>query len=255
MSILPALLLCPLPLFAQENPGDKKELLPGDIALPEPGTPIEDRAVAKDRVERFKADWKAAGRDDGRRVELLGKLSEWDHPEILKVLAKQIKARSEPVAVAAILGSTRQASSYSKAGAACWGALGREKREAVRCALIIALGKTGYDKASARKEMEKLFKKTDGEERKAAARYFGFIRDRKVFRLLAEKLNEPSYSTNQPGVPMKESEKRRRWTRWNSNKPWIIWALGQIVPGETFETTDEARSWVETEGRAHKITW
>lgn len=240
-------------LCAQE--GEKKEPEPADIALPDAGQPIEDRAVVKERLARFLADMKAAKKDEAARIALLEKLGEWDHSDILKAASKLLRDRQTGVAVAAVLVCTRQESSAAKAGQMLWSHADREKRLEVRCAAMIAAGKLGYNKAGTRKEAAKLFKKDDSEVRKAAARYLGYVQDKSAFRLLAEKLDEPSYSTNTPGVAMKESEKRRRWTRWNSNRPWVMWALSQLVPGETFETTGEAKEWALSEGKDHGIGW
>jgi HEAT repeat protein len=248
-----ALLLLAAALLAQDP--TKAEPEAADVEMPLAGQPVEDRAVVKDRIARFQADVKAAKKDPKARAALLAKLGEWDHPDIYKEAKKYWRDRNGEVAIAAVLACARQETSAPKAGSALWSHANREKREDVRCVAMIAAGHLGYDKPNARKEAQKLFKKDDSQVRKAAARYLGLVKDKSAFRLLAEKLDEPSYNSNDPERPMPESEKRRRWTRWNSNRPWVVWALSELVEGETFETAGEARDWALAEGKEHGIRW
>ena len=227
MKRLLALSLLAGALCAQE--ATQKEPEPADIAMPAAGQPVEDRAVVKQRIERFQTRFKEAKKDEKARAELLSKLGEWDHPDIYKVAMKYLRDRSDQVALAAVLACARQETSKAKSARTLWSHASKEKRLEVRCAAMIAAGYLGYDKPTARKEAQKLFKKDDSEIRKASARYLGYVKDKSAFRLLAEKLNEPSYNSNDVERPMPESEKRRRWTRWNSNRPWVVWALSQLV--------------------------
>ena len=112
--LLPFLLLVAAALAAPEDE-KKKEPTAGEVVIPDPGTPIEDRAVAKQQVERFTAAFKAAA-DDKERVSLLVKLGGWDHPEVLKAASKLLRAKSESVAVAAIVVCARQSKSKDAAG-------------------------------------------------------------------------------------------------------------------------------------------
>ncbi len=249
------LALLTLASFLLAEDPTKPEPEAADVEMPSAGQPVEDRAVVKDRIARFQADMKAARKDPKARAALLAKLGDWDHPDIYKEAKKYWRDRDGEVAIAAVLACARQSTSAQKAGSSLWSHAGKEKREDVQCVAMIAAGFLGYDKPGARKEAQKLFKKTDSQIRKAAARYLGFVKDKSAFRLLAEKLDEPSYNSNDPEKPMKESEKRRRWTRWNSNRPWVMWALSELVEGETFETAGEAKDWALAEGKKHGIRW
>jgi hypothetical protein len=73
--------------------------------------------------------------------------------------------------------------------------------------------------------------------------------------MLAEKLDEPKNTLKVGETAPPESYWRELWYEWKSNRPHIQWALSEIVPGETFETREEAQGWAETEGRKHGIRW
>ena len=109
-----------------------------------------------------------------------------------------------------------------------------EKRTSVIWAALVGMGKLGYDKASVRKKAKSFQTSGDGETHKAATRYFGYIKDKSAFRMLAEHLDEqralaPDSPSNPPASYWKE-----RWINWSKNVYYTRWALAQIVPGETF---------------------
>jgi hypothetical protein len=253
--LLPILTLVGAALAAPDADKDeKKEPTAGEVVIPDPGTPIADKAVARQQVERFASSFKAAA-DDAERVRLLEKLGGWDHPEVLKAASKHLRAKNEAVAVAAIIACARQSTSRAAAGRQLARVFASDERTPVACAAIVGLGRMGYDKRSTRKEIVKVFKRDTKETHKAAARYFGYVRDKSAFRMLAEKLDEPKNTLKVGETARPESYWRELWYEWKSNKPYVQWALSEIVPGETFETTDEARGWAETEGRKHGIRW
>jgi hypothetical protein len=47
----------------------------------------------------------------------------------------------------------------------------------------------------------------------------------------------------------------QRWKAWKENEKAVHWALSQLVEGETFETTIEAKKWAEAHGKDHGIEW
>lgn len=254
MRVFPLLLLAALPVAGD---GDKKKPTPGEIEIEDPGGVIEDAAVAKREVERFSEKMKAA-RDDAERVALLERLGGWNHALVFRALSKDVKHKSEPVAIAAVVACARQ-SATSGAGAFLFRRIAREKREAVICALWVGTGRLGYDKPSAYNAALKTIKNTKGEILKAATRYLGYIKAKKAFRALAELLEEPPHSmpAGRDGEPRKmpDSYWQAIHDSWYANLPHARWALSQLVPGETFETKDEARQWAETEGKKHGIRW
>lgn len=259
MRLLLALLLLPVLLVhAQEQakPAEKKpkKKQAGDLVIPDPGTPIEDSSVARREVARFQTDWRKAESDEDR-VKLLQRLGKWDHPEIMKAAAKHINHKSFHVAVAAVVVVARQSKDKDKAGALLLKALRREKRTDVICALLIGMGKLGYDKKNAIKEAISYFRKGWKERHKAAIRYLGYIKHKESFRMLAEVLDEPKpLRPDDPRNPP-ESYWKERWYDWNEAVPYVRWALSQMVPGETFDQMEEAKQWVENHGKEHGISW
>ncbi|MHC4549040.1 MAG: hypothetical protein ACYTEZ_09690 [Planctomycetota bacterium] len=255
MRAVAVLLLLPVLAWAEDAGKKQKKRTPGEIAIEDPGTTIEDPAVAKREVARFLDKMKAAA-DDAERVRLLTRLGAWDHPEVFKTASRYLRHKSGPVAVAAVVACARQAESRERAGALLYRSLGREKREAVACALWVGAGRLGYDRKPAFTAALKILSKERGEIRKAATRYLGYTRAKQAFRPLAEQLDEPTYARPSGDArKMPESYWRELHDSWAGNRPHVQWALSRLVPGETFETRDEARQWAETEGKKHGIRW
>lgn len=260
MRLLKALLLLPAAALADDakpaaEPAKKKTA--AELDIPDPGTPVEDPAIAKQEIARFEKEMKEA-KGAAKEVELLERLGGWDHPDVLKTAAKYMKDREVTVAVAAVVAVARQGKSKEAAGKTLFGLLRTEKRTDIICAAVVAMGKLGYDHKNAVKEVMGLYQRDTRETHKAATRYFGYIRYKPAFRLLAEKLEAPQpipENDRNPGANPPESYWKERWHEWNSNVPHTRWALAQMVEGETFETTAEAKQWAETEGSKHGIEW
>lgn len=242
--------------FADQDAETRKDgpIKAGDVEIPDPGTPIEDSSVASQEVARFQKAFKAA-KTAADKIKALERLGKWDHPKLVGALSRPMKDRDHLVAVAAVKAMAAQATSKAKAGKAMLGALRREKRTFVVCALIVGMGKLGYDHKSAIKEAEKHFRRDTREPHKAATRYFGYIKYKAYFRKLAEKLDYPRPANpNDPANPP-ESYWKERYYEWESNVPHTRWAISQLVEGETFDNLEEAKEWAESEGRKHGIKW
>jgi ATP-dependent helicase YprA (DUF1998 family) len=256
MRLLIAILLFAPGLAAEEEKIEPPT--PGEIEILDPGTAIEDPAVAKQEVARFVERMKEAEGDE-TCVELLTRFGGWDHPQVLSAASKFVRDKREKIAVAAVVACARQSTNKDKAGSILAKSLNREKRTTVTCALIVGMGKLGYHKKTVHKAVVKIFRKDTSETHKAAARYLGYIRDKKSFKMLAERLDEPKNTLPPQGrkkLPIpSEAEKRRKWEEWKSAFPSVQWALNQLVPGETFESMDEAREWALTEGKKYGISW
>lgn len=236
---------------APASAADARREGPGDIVILDPGTKIDDPAVARKTIEKAQADVKAAKEEDAKG-EALKKLGDWDHPEILKAAQRYLDDRNRFLAIAAAVVCARQ-SEKAKAGAALWGALKNEKRTDVVSVLLVALGRAGFTKAY--KEAEFWFRKDTKEPRKGAARYFGYTKAKAAFRLLAEELDEPRPADVNSDTNPPESYWKERWHDWNGCLPHVRWALAQLVEGETFDQKKEAENWAKTEGKKHGITW
>jgi HEAT repeat protein len=208
--------------------------------------------VARNEVERFRKEW-AEAKD--KRVELLGRLGDWDHPLVLAEAQKYTRDKDHTVAVAAIVAVARQAASKDKAGAALFKTFNGDKRTNVVCASLVGMGKLGYDSPAVRKKAHALLARDTKETFRAAARYLGYVKDKTAFRALAEQLDEPvpanpSSPSNPPASYWKE-----KWEDWARNYHYVRWAISELVPGETFETTKEAQQWAEAHGKEHAIEW
>ncbi|MHC4136486.1 MAG: hypothetical protein ACYS0K_16070 [Planctomycetota bacterium] len=264
MRLLLVLLLVPALLFAQDEKagakqGEKqnekpKKKLAGDLDIPDPGAPIEDSATARQEVSLFHKGMRKA-ESDKRRIELLQRLGNYDHPEIVKVAGKYLKHKNHPVAIAAVVTCARQSKAKDKAGSVLLKQLKKEKRPKVVCALLIGMGKLGFLHKTAVKEAQKYHDRDTKETHKAATRYFGYVKYKPAFKRLASNLDEPMAKdpddpTNPPASWWKE-----RWMEWNTNVSYTRWALAQIVPGETFDSEEEAKQWALTVGREHGIEW
>ena len=260
MRLLLVLLLVPAFLFAQDQKaGEKRDAKPkkkraGELDIPDPGTPIEDSATARQEISLFVAGMRKA-ESDKRRIELLQRLGNYDHPEIVKAAGKYLKHKNHPVVIAAVVTCARQARAKDKAGSALLKQLKKEKRPKVLCALLIGLGKLGCLHKRAVKEAVKYHDRDTTETHKAATRYFGYVKYKPAFKRLASNLDEPMPDnpddpTNPPASWWKE-----RNGEWNTNVPYTRWALARIVPGETFDSEEEAKQWALTEGREHGIEW
>ncbi len=243
---------------SKENKEDAEKapekITPGGIEPGEPATAIEDSSSARRQVARFQKEWKEA-KSNQDRLKALERLGKWDHGEVLKAAQRHTKHKDHNIATAAVVVCARQLSVKKKAAKAVLGVLRREKRTNVVCAAMLGLGWLGCDKKAAVKEAKKLFRKDWRELHKAATRYFGYIKYKPVFRLLAEQLDEPRPANpNDPNNPP-ASYWKERWHAWNKNVKWTRWALAQMVPGETFDEKSEAKAWAETEGKKHGIEW
>jgi hypothetical protein len=235
-----------------KEPARKKTA--AEVEIADPGTAIEDAAVARQEVARFEKEMREA-EDAAAEVKLLERLGGWDHPEVFKAAAKRVKDKEREVAVAAIVAVARQGKSKEAAGRTLLGLLKAEKRTDLVCAALVGLGRLGIDSKAAIGEAMKLFQRDAKETHKAATRYFGYVKYKPAFRMLAEKLDQPKPANEADPNNPPESYWKERWEEWDSNVPHTRWALAQLVPGETFETTAEAKLWAESEGKEHGIEW
>ena len=239
----------------EDKPPPKKTA--GEIEFPDPGVQIQDAGSARREVVRFLKAFKESRKDAFKCAELIQTmLGKWDHPLVLKEAKKLVGHKSHFVAVEAVVVCARQTKDKRKIGNLLLKALKKERRNHVRCALLVGMGVVGYDTMAAKREAYGYFRRDTKETHKAATRYLGLVRDKDAFRLLAGKLDEPrAANVNSPTNPP-ASWWKERWYEWNSNKKWTKWAISQLVEGETFDTTKEAEDWARSaEARKHGIKW
>jgi hypothetical protein len=111
------------------------------------------------------------------------------------------------------------------------------------------------------RDLEGLWRQVHGSPDRAFApavvdvcRYVEATEDTRLFRMLAEALDEPvaaavNAPTNPPATWWEE-----RWHLWNDSKAAIAAALTALT-GELFKSTEAARTWAEEHGREHEIEW
>jgi len=239
-----------------EKVGKADRTTAGGVEIPDPGLKVEDEGNAREAVVRFQKESKEVRKDDEKVIEKLEWLGGFDHPLIHAEAKKWIKDRNHNVSVAAIVAIARQASDRDKAGSTLLATLKAEKRTNVICACLVGMGRLGYENKAAYREAEKFFAKDTGETHKAATRYFGYLKAKEAFRMIAEKLDEPksSMSPDDPRNPP-ASYWKERWVEWAGNVYYTRWALKQIVEGESFESTKEAQQWAESMGKDFGIKW
>ena len=244
-------------LFAQgaetedKKKEEKKYVKPADRDLDEPGVTIEDSKVARQKVSQFEKQFKAT-KNRMKQAELVQTLGQWDHPLILKKAQSLIKNKNRFVAVEAVFVCARQGDG-KKVGKTLHGILKREKRADIVCGILVSLGKIGY--TAAYKQAVLYYERDTKDAHRAATRYFGFIKSKKAFRLLAEKLDFPKpKDVDDPNNPP-ASWWAERYKEWELTIPFTKWAINGLVPGETFDSTREAREWAQANGKKHKIKW
>ena len=175
--------------------------------------------------------------------------------EILKAAQKHLSHKDHIVAIAAVVAVARQSESVKRAGKALLGVLKREKRTHVVCAALVGMGVVGFEDKNSIKQAKRFFRRNTKETHKAAIRYLGYVKYKAAFRMLAEKLDEPrAKNPNDPNNPP-ASYWKERWYEWDSNVKYTRWALTQLVEDETFETAEEAKEWVEAEGKKYGVEW
>ncbi len=229
----------------------------GEIEFHYPGVQIQDASSARREVARFLKAFKEARKDQFKRAELVQTmLGKWDHPLVLKEAKKLVGHKSHFIAVEAVVVCARQTTDKKKIGNFLLKYLKKERRNHVRCALLVGMGVLGYDTKAAKKEAYSYFRRDTKETHKAATRYLGHIKDKDAFRLLAGKLDEPRAASVNSASNPPTSWWKARWHEWKSNVRWTKWAIAQLVEGETFDSKKEAEDWARSaEARKHGIKW
>ena len=88
----------------------------------------------------------------------------------------------------------------------------------------------------------------------AIADYAAIAGDKRLFRQLAEELDEPGTdSPNAPGNPSAEWWKKR-WELWKAAKSAVVDAL-KALTGQEFDKTAVAKAWCEKNGKEKGVSW
>lgn len=89
----------------------------------------------------------------------------------------------------------------------------------------------------------------------AIAEYVELAKDKRLFRQLAEELDEPGTNVNasDPNNPPADWWKRR-WELWQASKPAVVSALLELT-GKEFDKTAEAKAWLEENEKSFGVKW
>jgi len=89
----------------------------------------------------------------------------------------------------------------------------------------------------------------------AIAGYVEVAKDKRLFRKLAEELDDPAKKANMsdPNNPS-QAWWEQRWKLWKETRPAAVAAL-KALTGKAFDKTSEAKAWVAANGKAHGIDW
>jgi hypothetical protein len=125
----------------------------------------------------------------------------------------------------------------------------QDDKQALHAHVILAMGSIGYTKLW--KEIESEFKRFRNKDvMKAAVRYFGMTKEKRVAKMLCAHIEEPMPGNVNSGTNPPASYWKVRWEAWNNMKDDVVWALEQIT-GETFTTNKQARDWVGDHANKH----
>ncbi len=89
----------------------------------------------------------------------------------------------------------------------------------------------------------------------AIAEYACLAKDGRLFRKLAEELDDPAKKANMndPNNPS-QAWWEQRWKLWKETKPAAVAAL-EAITGKEFDKTSEAKAWLKVHGKAAGIEW
>ena len=88
----------------------------------------------------------------------------------------------------------------------------------------------------------------------AIAAWVVLAKDKRLFRRLAEELDEPG--TDNPNSPSNPPASwwEKRWKMWKAAKPAVVEAL-QSITGKEFDKTAEAKAWYDANGKEAGLEW
>jgi hypothetical protein len=228
----------------------------------DPLTPCDD-ARAKELV----AELKKVARDKDPQVVLpvLAKIEGLRNEAFEKPLMSLLTHDSAKVAtkVASMWAWRLRKKIASRLWRASWGARKNAKRFEVKALVLEGYARAGVairdrDLREVESDWRWIVGNPDpanGPALVAIARWVRLSKDKRLFRKLAEELDEPgtNVTANDPGNPSRDWWERR-WKLWHQAKPEVVAAL-QALTGETFEKTAQAKAWLEKHGKEFGVKW
>ncbi|MDA1194209.1 MAG: hypothetical protein O2894_03420 [Planctomycetota bacterium] len=277
---LPFLLFCLLgiaaPVHADEGDEDTKdekseddEKAEDEKDAPKDGdgdtSPLE--AVDDPKAKELAAELKKVSKKKNANDVLpaLEAIEGLAHPEFEKTLLTLLKHESSIVAIK-VAGMWEWRVTDKKVAGRLWKATWGEKKNERRYE-VNALALKGFARASIAlderqfKEVEKAWRWIVGNPDEALApalaalaTWAGMAVEKRLFRRLAEELDEPAATNpNAPNNPPAEWWERR-WKLWKESKPAVVTAL-KAITGQEFDKTEVAKTWCEANGKDAGVEW
>lgn len=251
-----------LPAAAEDQPAG------GDAPAKEPAADKSHLEAADDKEAKALAKevTKVAKKKNANDVlPTLEKIAGLEHEDFDKPLLRLIKHPSSLVALRAAdmwEWRVRDKKVASKLWKASWLEKKNDKRYEVKARVLKAFARAGIElDAKQFKEIERDWRWMIGnpDERWAPAlsgiaAWVALSKDKRLFRRLAEELDEPG--TDSPNAPSNPPESwwKKRWHMWQKAKPAVVEALKALTDKE-FDKTAEAKAWYDANGKKAGIEW
>lgn len=255
-------LLAPGVAALAEDEAREGEVTEGAPAGTSPLKPAEDKA-AKALASELKKIAKKKNSDDV--LPVLEKIDGLEHKAFDKPLCRLLRHESSIVSLRAAdmwEWRVRDKRVGSRLWRASWGEKKNDRRYAVKAKVLKAYARAGLPlDAKQFKEVDRAWRWMVGnpDERWAPAlseiaAWVALSKDMRLFRKLAEELDEPlATNPNSPSNPP-ASWWEKRWKMWKAAKPAVVEAL-KALTGQEFDKTAEAKAWVEANGKKAGIEW
>ncbi len=224
-------------------------------------------AAQDDEAKTLAAAIKKIGKKKNATLVLpvLEKIDTLAHEAFDKVLLKLLKHESSLVALRVAdmwEWRVRDKKVAGKLWKASWAEKKNNRRYSVKAKVLKAFARGGIPlNPKQYKEVERAWRWIVGNPNpqnvpalSAIADYARLAADKRLFRPLAEELDEPGTdSPNAPGNPPADWWKRR-WELWKGSKPAVVEAL-KALTGKEFDKTAEAKAWCEQKGKEKGVAW
>jgi hypothetical protein len=228
----------------------------GETKAKEPPKPISD-AEAAPLVEGLKKAAKAKAIEDALRA--LDAVEGKANPQFEAPLVKFLSHSFGEVAARAAHALAERAG--PKTGATLWKSgfqhSANLRRPETQAGILAAMGKVGAAlDAKQYEDVVGLWRRaTTPKTRIGIASYFAAVKtDKRPLRLLAEALDEPPpqdpNAASTPPLPVLQAA----WRLWKEALPAVEDAI-RAITGQTFHTTDQARTWFKANEKTFGFVW
>jgi len=260
-----------VPAHAEEDPKGESSKGEDGKGEGEAGADEPERSplgAADDKnAKALAAELKKVGKKKNSSVILpvLEKLADLEHKDFDKPLLKLLKHESSLVALKVAdmwEWRLRDKKLASKLWKASWGEKKNDRRYAVKAKTLKAFARGGIALDGKQfKDVERAWRWIVGNPDprhapalSAMADWVRLSKDKRLFRRLAEELDEPG--TDNPNAPSNPPASwwEKRWKLWKDAKPAVVEAL-QAITGKEFDKSAEAKAWFDANGKKAGFEW